>query len=197
MITNNLNVRVLSIIKDSFQEWQDHHSLVIFLDYCNLDCFHCHNRPRIGCGTIHNLPDLINKNITPLHDGVVWLGGEPTRYFREIIGTIQALDMPQLKHKVYTNGTLPSVIPLVDSNLIDAWSVDFKCLKEERSILGVGILSYVHRVSRNINHIIQSGQDIEIRTTVTSKNAPQVEAIQDYIKKRWDVPHILQNDILD
>ena len=103
-------MKITNIIKDSFQEYQNEHSLVLFTQGCNLDCSRCHNRKDMWSTDTEDSVVIIEKILTPLHTAVVFLGGEPTLVDHDLVVSCMAAKKQNKKVKVFTNGQKPEII---------------------------------------------------------------------------------------
>lgn len=184
-----------SVIQDSFQEYEGHHALVLFAQGCNLRCAECYNLKEITNPTknIGQAREVIDQYLTPLHDAVVFLGGEPTIH-PDLPALADYVRSLRLSRKVYTNGLNPDMVErLNDAGLIDSYSVDFKTI-DDSSFLGMNIpLSvYLKNVTLTIEDILEHGIDLEIRTTKWT--GVNVEGIKKFLHGNYpQVRHIVQD----
>lgn len=190
---------ITSVIKDSFQEYEGMHSLVLFSHGCNLRCKRCYNLKEIldSNNILGEFEGVLENNINPLHDAVVFLGGEPTIWGQGLIKALQYVKNKNLKTKVYTNGLNPELIQqMLDLKIVDAFSVDFKILYNTK-ILGVEIPIhvYIKTVETTIDQILRYNIPLEIRTT--KWKGVNYQAIEGYLKNKYpQVKHILTKDFL-
>lgn len=184
-----------SFIRDSFQEYEGYHALVLFAQGCNLRCAECYNLKDI-CNPRKNVGqalDVIAENLTPLHDAVVFLGGEPTIHndLPALAGRVKEL---RLNVKIYTNGLNPSMVAwLNQKKLVDAYSVDFKTI-DDTSFLGMNIPLdvYLGTVCKTIDNILENGVLLELRTTKWT--GVNVDGIREFLAKKYpEVKHIVQD----
>ena len=137
--------------------------------------------------------EVIDRYLTPLHDAVVFLGGEPTIHpdLPSLAGYVKSL---RLNRKVYTNGLNPDMVErLNDSGLVDSYSVDFKTI-DDSSFLGMNIpLSvYLKNVRMSIDNILDHGIDLEIRTTRWT--GVNIDGIKKFLSENYpNVRHIVQD----
>jgi pyruvate-formate lyase-activating enzyme len=189
-------MQIASHIQDAFQEYEDKHSLVLFCCGCNLNCPWCYNWG-LTDKPIGTAKSLIRELVTPLHDAVVFLGGEPTIYRLALREAALCARNDGLSTKVYTNGTLPEVVRLV-APIVDAFSVDFKCLENINQTTGFDFQpgEYVKLVSESINTILRHDKALEIRTTQFDGMADShLDKIKEYVASSWpSVKHIIQKD---
>ena len=71
-------MKIVSYVRETFLEFENHISLVLFCYGCNMKCNYCYNYDYITDKTrIIDKPveTIIDENITPLTDSVVFLGG--------------------------------------------------------------------------------------------------------------------------
>lgn len=137
--------------------------------------------------------DVINKNLTPLHDAVVFLGGEPTIH-ADLPSVAQYVKDLRLNRKVYTNGLNPDVVErLNEKQLVDAYSVDFKTI-DDASFLGMNIPlnTYLTLVRKTIDNILENNISLELRTTLFT--GVNIDGIKEFLSKNYpQVRHIIQD----
>ena len=192
-------MNIVSFIQDSFQEYENHQSLVLFSQGCNFNCRGCYN---YDCVTkqesLGEAEDLINKLITPMHEAVVFLGGEPTIWNNSLLAAARVAKSKDLKVKVYSNGFLSNVIKKMNKEqIVDAWSIDLKCVKNTEEIIGTDCNStiYLRMIDESISDICEHKLDIEIRTTLWPQVLEQQEIVKQVVSERFpNVRHIFQKD---
>ena len=149
---------------------------------------------------------VIDKAITPLHDCVVFLGGEPTIWDEDLIKTLNYCKSKGLHTKIFTNGMKPDIVNKInEAKLCDAWSVDFKGLNNIKENFGVDDLDYILNVEKTIVNIMSDRLPLENRTTFFEGNnlereeivRKQEEVIKNYKERYKDVyaKFIPQEDI--
>lgn len=189
-------MQIVSIIKDSFQEYEGEHSLVLFSKGCNLNCYRCYNYDQVNCESIGDAINIIDKNITPLHSAVVLLGGEPTIHY-SIDEVCEYIKNKELKVKLYTNGILPVVIErLVKSNLLDSISIDLKGVANIAKLTGSAVSdeSYLGAVKKSIT----AARDINIEVRTTIFDISDKESVEQYMKTNFpDIRHIFQKEYVN
>lgn len=178
-------MKIVNVIKDSFQEcapfkW----GLTLFSHGCNLCCDICKgynyemvmNKENI----IGDAIEIITKNITSMHDSVIFIGGEPTIYGEKLIQSLKFCKDRGLKTKIFTNGMLPSVVQSIcDKKLCDAWSVDYKGISDSIApFIGIEAESYLTNIRKTIKYIIENKLPLEIRTTFFDGNIKDKEIIK-------------------
>ena len=191
-----LNLKITTIIKDSFQEYKDEQSLVLFSKGCNLDCYHCYNKKDIEADKVlGNAIDIIDKTITPMHTAVVLLGGEPTIH-NDILNVCEHIKKKNLKIKIFSNGINIDIIEsLCNSGIVDAWSIDLKEIKNVKDVLRTCITDneYLWLLNKSILNITKSGASLELRTTIFENT--DVDAIKMYVNTYYPcIDHIIQKD---
>ena len=164
-------MQIVSYVQDTFQEclpfkW----GLSLFSFGCNLKCEVClgYNYEKVTNkdNIIGNAIDLIDKLITPVHDCVVFIGGEPTIWGEELVLALKHCKNKGLKTKIFTNGMLPDTIDKINSlNLCDAWSLDYKCLRDADKVCNIENGLYVSNILKSIKVLVESEKPLEIRTT--------------------------------
>ena len=169
-------MKIVSIIKDSFQEVAPFNwGLTLFCFGCNLKCTCCkgYNYEMVTDknNIVGDAKVLIDKNITPIHDTVVFLGGEPTIHGESLIESLQYCKSKGLKTKIFTNGINSSLVKKINEmELCDSWSVDLKCTSNTIESLGVTNQAYFRPLLRTILNIIKHKLPLEIRTTLHEDN---------------------------
>ncbi len=186
-------MQISNIIQDSYQEYEDYQSVVLFTSGCNLACPWCHNRSRVnGC-----LDDVdLHKCVTPLTEAVVFLGGEPLLHnIKEVVLDLKR-SFPWLLFKVFTNGLEHKKLEEVLS-YIDAVSIDVKCVRDSWRVLGVDISDkyYLSCLDQSISACYNGGVDVEVRTTISEYNDSQTDEIGRWVVKNYPtINHVWQKD---
>jgi pyruvate formate lyase activating enzyme len=191
-------VKIVSFIKDSFQEFEGEQSLVLFSKGCNMKCSYCYNYDHITNGIESGSAiNIISQNLNPLHTAVVFLGGEPTIWGNGLIEAAAFVKEKELKTKVYTNGLRADIITeLINKKLLDAISLDFKTASEDYSKLTcskISLFEYLMKLENIISLAIYNKISIEVRTT--KYEGINLQAIKDFMKEKFPkVPHIITDD---
>ena len=147
--------------------------------------------------------EIIEQNITPMHDCVIFLGGEPTIWGDKLIEALKFCHEKGLKTKIFSNGYNYKIIEKInESNLCDAWSIDFKVVNKIQQECGVHAADYLINVNNSIFDIINHKLPLEIRTTYYSGNYDQKESIREYVRstflyKNPEIKYIEQEDVRD
>jgi pyruvate formate lyase activating enzyme len=129
------------IQKNSFIDYPEKISCVLFRSGCNFKCPYCHNPDMVNASGKHNealcekdIFDFLEKQKKFL-DGVVISGGEPTldNDLFLICKKIKALGYPI---KLDTNGSRPDIIKrLIEERLIDYIAMDIKTYPSDYHLL--------------------------------------------------------------
>lgn len=164
---------IAGLQKNSLVDYRGKVAAVVFVPFCNYNCFYCHNRILLESDSdkIRYKPtetkdffEFLDKRIG-LIQGVVVTGGEPTLHkdLEEFIDKIREKDFPV---KLDTNGYKPDVIEgLISRNKLDFIAMDIKGPTEKYSeICGMPIDMKI--IKRSIDIIKNSGIEYEFRTTV-------------------------------
>ena len=186
-------MKLSSFIKDSFQEYEGKYSLILFSTGCNLDCLGCYNKSSHNQDT-YDAMEILENYLNPMHEAVVFLGGEPTLW-KDLPDIMKYVKSKNLQIKLFTNALFPymieSVLPYVDS-----FSVDLKTLTGSENVLGVSLPNYLKTVMESLDMIIDSGKELEVRTTKW-KNVNTKEII-DFMRMKYpSVRHIVQEDFYE
>ena len=155
-------IRVAHITPESFQEYPDEISSLVWTSGCNLNCSFCHNK-QLLIPTRQPIKDPLaaietNKAIT----AVVALGGEPTtdpglHNFSHFIKDLG------LKFKLFTNGIIhPVISQLAKSGTLDAINIDIKAVSNVSSITNTPITDTIYLLSihKSIDSIRQAKTNI-------------------------------------
>lgn len=193
-------MQIVSVIRDSFQEYEGYQSLVLFSGGCNYRCYGCYNLKMILEGNVvGEAVDIIEACLTPMHEAVVFLGGEPTIWGESLVSSARKATEKGMRVKLYTNGSNPSVVKdMADLGLLHAVSVDVKTVENCGDFLGIDIddETYLGSLIDTIDYIRNSGIELEIRTT----NFPEkidVEKVVSFVRKNFPgVKHIIQRDFM-
>lgn len=110
-------------------------SLVIFLPYCNLNCFACHNRELVE-GRVEFLPTerlLWELENNFLFDLIVITGGEPVLHGKSLLELIDLIrrERGDVPIRVDSNGSLPDLLELVAGS-VDGFAIDVKAPPSRR-----------------------------------------------------------------
>jgi len=202
-------LKIVNIISESFQEYEDHCSIVLFSYGCNLRCKFCYNYDFVSDeNNIINksVEELIDEAYNPMIDGLVFLGGEPTLYPKKIHEvSMYVKSKYDLSTKLYTNGKNPLIVMRgLREGWLDSVSIDFKCISDI-DILGPKInientfsmrdyFGTIHLLLRAINKY-KVNDKVEIRTTLY-KGMPEedLNKIKEICNK-YKLKHIIQKEI--
>jgi pyruvate formate lyase activating enzyme len=173
-------MKIVHIIPESFLEYENHISMVLFSFLCNIKCSFCFNYDfvsdpdkligEIGGGDY----SLIDRNMNPLIDGLVFLGGEPTIYGKELFEISHyAKNTYNLDIKLFTNGTNPDIIlEGLEQNFFDAVSIDYKSVYNYNNTINTDNLgSTFQDFHRNLVNLLEQissrgfASRVEVRTT--------------------------------
>lgn len=163
-------VEIKGLIEASLIDWPGRLATVVFLPGCNFRCGYCHARALLAPGSIESIPlektlDYI-RDMEGWIDGVVISGGEPT-LDRGLPALAAEFKSRGMAVKLDTNGTRPDVIEyLAAERLIDAVSMDVKAPLDYRYFEITGTVFDLSSVKRSIGFLMDSGLEVEFRTTV-------------------------------
>ncbi len=167
-------MQIAGLQKNSLVDYRGKVAAVVFVPFCNFDCFYCHNRmvlernpdkKKYGLIDEKDIFDFLDKRVG-LIQGVVITGGEPTVH-SDLPDFIKKIKDKNFPVKLDSNGYRPEVIEdLIKNNLIDSIAMDIKAPFEKYAqITGVEIDGNL--IKKSISLIKKSGLDYEFRTTVT------------------------------
>ena len=170
-------MKIVNVIVDSFIECAPFNwGLTLFSYGCNLSCSMCKGYNYESVTNENNVQgnaiELIKDNITPAHDTVIFLGGEPTIHGDKLIEALQYCKDMNLKTKIFTNGTCSSLVEKINEmKLCDSWSVDLKCTSYTVDSIGdYDSAIYMNALFNTIVNIMGNGLPLEIRTTFHEGN---------------------------
>lgn len=199
-------MQIVNFIKDSTTECSPFKwGLTLFSMGCNLHCKMCegYNYEKVTNpkNIIGEAIPIIRDNITPMHDCVVFIGGEPTIWGEQLENALKFCHEKGLKTKIFSNGFNSSMIERINKGgLCDAWSIDFKGLHNIQQEFGVPAQDYLPNVEYSIIDIAERGLPLEIRTTFYSGNEQWRECIRkhvqlSFLQKYPSIRYIEQEDI--
>lgn len=201
-------MQIVNFIKDSTIECSPFNwGLTLFSYGCNFHCAMCqgYNYEKVTNkeNIIGEAKDIILENITPLHDCVVFLGGEPTIWGNSLKEALQLCHDEGLHTKIFSNGYNCELIEEINNEkLCDAWSIDFKGLHSIQEQFGVPAPDYIKNVSYSIYDIAERSIPLEIRTTFYLGNEQWREEIKSHVRENYllkypNIKYIEQEDVRD
>ncbi len=132
------------LIENSLLEWENMVAAVVIAGGCTLRCPYCHSwRYVTGLDSLEPIPhdrlfSLLERQRGWI-DGVVFTGGEPTAQ-PGLGDMIEKTREYGVKIKLHSNGTRPDVLrELLEANLLDCLSLDYKAPLDERFFSAAGI----------------------------------------------------------
>jgi len=169
---------------------------IIWFQKCNMRCQYCYN-PQIVFGEGKFCEEdafaFLQKR-KGLLDGVVFSGGEATLY-NGLFNFAKKIKEMGFLIKLDTNGLLPNVIMgLVEQNLIDFISLDFKAMFDKFKSITQN--NHFDLFENTLHYLIQKNFPFEVRTTihVDLLNEKDVIKMIDYLwEKGYQKPYYLQN----
>ena len=199
-------MQIVNFIKDSTTECSPFNwGLTLFSFGCNLHCKMCegYNYEKVTNpdNVIGDAIEIIQANITPLHDSVVFIGGEPTIWGEDLKRALRFCHEKGLKTKIFSNGVNSEVIEQINKEgLCDAWSIDFKGLHNIHQEFGIPTPEYLPHVEYSIIEIADRGLPLEIRTTFYAGNKEWADEIKRYVndtflRKYPYIKYIEQEDV--
>lgn len=200
-------MQIVNYIKDSTVECSPFKwGLTLFSFGCNFHCKMCEGYNYEKVTDPKNITgeaiEIIRENITPLHDSVVFIGGEPT-IWEDLENALEFCHEQGLKTKIFSNGFNTEAIERINKKkLCDAWSIDFKGIHNIQQEFGIPAQDYLPRVEYSIVDIAEKGLPLEIRTTFYNGNEQWREDIKEYVKRMFlnkypHITYIIQEDVRD
>lgn len=169
-------MKIASLNKQSFIDWEGKTTAVIFTSGCNFRCGYCHNPSLVLPHLIHDAELISEASILNyLHsrqgwlDGLVIGGGEPTIQpdLFDFITAVKELGYPV---KLDTNGSNPHVVEqLIDNGLIDYVALDIKALLTRycyQKVTGIKCADLITNVKRTLTILRSAPIDYQLRTTI-------------------------------
>lgn len=188
-------MKIVNFVQDSMNEaapfdW----GLTLFSYGCNLHCKMCegYNYEKVTNkeNIIGNAEEMIENKITPVHDCVIFLGGEPTIWGDSLKRALKLCHSLGLKTKIFTNGMLPQMVQEINAEgLCDAWSVDFKGISNMESMVGMKSFEYSTNIDDTIKDIQSYGLPLEVRTTFFEGNEKERKDIIEAVMSTFIVPY--------
>ena len=165
-------MKIAGFVKNSFVDYPNKISAVIFTYGCNFNCWYCHNKHILKSDVKllnqQEIFDFLNKR-KGLIDAVVISGGEPTLQNDLDIFITKIKKMGYLV-KLDTNGSNPNLLQdLIDKKLIDYIAMDIKNDFENYSYT-CGVKVNIENIKKSIDILLSSKIDYEFRTTL----APEI-----------------------
>ena len=181
-------------------------SATLFTLGCNFKCKYCYNLEFLEFNQSKLLDNkeivsFLEKRVGIL-DSIVICGGEPTIHNENLIEWIKYIKHLGYKVKLDTNGTNPKIIKnIIENNLIDFISLDFKGLKS--SFNNITQTTLFDKFDESLNLIINSNIKYEVRTTVHSSllDKQEIKNMKEYLKnlncQKWSLQQFLNTKVLD
>lgn len=195
-------MKIVSVIQESFLEYEDYIALVLFCYGCNMRCSYCYNYDHITDKSKiidKSVYSIIGDNMTSLTDGLVFLGGEPTIYGFDLFKISDHVKITYgLAVKVFSNGSNPDLLfQGLSRGLFDFVSIDFKSYFPNPSIKYSGDWNtYINGVTRLLRLVSDNQyQDrFEVRMTVVDTLENEISIVKDLCNQNR-VNFILQTDV--
>lgn len=182
-------MHIVSVVKDSFIESAPFNwGISLFSFGCNLQCSFCKG---YNYETVTNKNNIIGEVISvleaevkPCHDCVIFIGGEPTIWGDDLLKALQWCKEHNKKTKIFSNGYNVDLIKKINQlQLCDAWSIDYKGLRDSvGSYIGIDGYTYYDNALASIKDIAKHDLPLEIRTTYFDGNLKDKERIRKEIK---------------
>ena len=128
---------------------------------------------------------VMENEVKPCHDCVIFIGGEPTIWGAKLINALEWCHEHGKKTKIFTNGLDYKMVEKINHlGLCDSWSIDYKGLREKvGNYVGVDGEEYYDNSMRSILNVVEHNLPLEIRTTYFSDNLCDKEEIRVKIKE--------------
>lgn len=185
-LANVLNKRIIyDITPFTLLDYPHKTACILWFTGCNMRCSYCYNPDIVfgkGKKTIGEALQFIQSRIGLL-DGVVLSGGECTLH-KQVFELAIELKKMGLLVKIDTNGSTPIFLEkLIQNNLVDFISLDFKALPNKFQAITQSNLFSAFEASLLLFQ--QYKIPFEIRTTVHSNllNVEDIQAMIAYLEK--------------
>lgn len=157
---------IYSITPFTTVDYKDHLSCIVWFIHCNMQCQYCYNSNIVsaknGQYTVEDLYDFLKRRVGLL-DSVVLSGGEAT--IHNLLPICKEIKEFGFKIKLDTNGSNPKLIKtLLDRNLLDFVSLDFKATKEKFKMITKSL--FYDRFLETLELLNYSKINYEVRTTL-------------------------------
>ena len=160
-------MKISGFQKNSLIDYPGQIASVLFVPFCNMDCYFCHNRH-----LLYGTPEIIDQkeifdflnNRKKFIDAVVITGGEPTLY-PDLEGFIADIKEMGYLIKLDTNGFEPDIVrDLIKKELISYIAVDFKAPYNKYDMISTK-KNDIERFKKTVRLLLESDADYEFRTT--------------------------------
>ncbi len=169
-------MRIASLQKQSFIDWEGKTVAVVFTKGCNFRCGYCHNPELVYPKLLEQTEDISEKAVFDFLsirkkwlDGVVITGGEPTlqKGLNDFIVNVKKMGYAV---KLDTNGSSPMILKyLLKAKLLDYVAMDIKTIFEietYQNICRINDPQLLRKIEDSIGILRESGIDYQLRTTV-------------------------------
>jgi pyruvate formate lyase activating enzyme len=159
-------MKILGFQKESYQDWDEGLSSVIYTGNCNFKCLNCHAKKLLEGSNIYDQKEVLmyleskKKHIKRL----VISGGEPTLE-GDLIAFVSDVKKIGLNVKLDTNGSNPQVLQeLLNYNLLDYVAMD---VKAPENLYGkiIGRDMDMNKIQESIS-LVSKFPDYEFRATI-------------------------------
>ncbi len=169
-------MRIASLQKQSFIDWEGKTVAVVFTKGCNFRCGYCHNPELVYPKLLEQTEDISEITVFDFLsirkkwlDGVVITGGEPTlqKGLNDFIVNVKKMGYAV---KLDTNGSSPMILKyLLKAKLLDYVAMDIKTIFEietYQNICRIKDPQLLRKIEESIGILRESGIDYQLRTTV-------------------------------
>jgi pyruvate formate lyase activating enzyme len=169
-------MKIIEVINECFQEYENEIALGLFCSACNLRCPFCFNLDRVTDPKqiIGEAKELFWKHINPMHTALLVSGGEPTVWKESLIELLVIAKQQALKTKVFTNAMDFEVIYTLNKmKLVNEYSFDVKAAKDLSYATGIEISDedYLSNLFTTMQNCEEHGVPFELRHTM----APNID----------------------
>lgn len=194
---------VEKVIADDFTNFTPYWGLTVFCQGCNFRCPECYNLANVTNPNVKtvSIKQVLDNNLTEIHDAVTILGGEPTIWGKGLVKALKFIKEYRqeklLKTKLFTNGTNPKILKKCIPYL-DKVSIDIKCIRNISKVANINFYDedYLRNIDRCINLCKYCSIPVELRTTKWDciMNVPShLQDIKDYVSRNYPgIEHIIQ-----
>lgn len=208
---NKFIMKIGGFLKQSFIDFPQTLSAVIFTTGCNFNCWYCHNPELIkNSKTEYDFEEVFNflEKRRFFLEGVVISGGEPTLQpdLESVIVRIKNLGY---KIKLDTNGSNPQTLKkLLDKNLLDYVAMDIKnSLRNYAKTICVKMFPefYENKIKKSIEILKNGKVEYEFRTTfapeITLEDIHEISKLvkgcKNFYLQKYNIPeHLAQSNLI-
>ncbi len=190
-------------VKNSFVDYPQKITCVVFTIGCNMNCWYCHNKHLLSEEAKNKVDEKEIFNFLQTHktflDAVTISGGEPTLQ-KDLPNFIKKIKSLGYLIKLDTNGTNYEMLKaLIDDNLLNYVAMDIKAPLDNYNLV---TSSYnITRIKKSVALLKQNKVNYEFRTTISpnltlkdiEKIAKDINGAETYCLQQYKKPEHIVN----